>query len=180
MARSLLIALSLVALGAASVAAQRDSAPVAPYAAFVSRAVKALSADDLERLREGEGMGLALAAELNHYPGPKHLLELADSLGLDPPMRRRVERIREAMTAEARRLGARIIALEAELDRSFAARTIGRPELRRLTAELGRLQGSLRAVHLEAHLAVADLLTEEQIRRYDALRGYLAGHRHTH
>ena len=29
-------------------------------------------------------MGLALAAELNGYPGPLHVIELADSLRLTP------------------------------------------------------------------------------------------------
>ena len=33
-------------------------------------------------LRAGRGMGLALAAELNGYPGPAHVLELADKLDL--------------------------------------------------------------------------------------------------
>src|SRR5208282_406614 len=30
----------------------------------------------------GEGIGLAKAAELNHYPGPRHVLDIADKLGL--------------------------------------------------------------------------------------------------
>jgi hypothetical protein len=169
-----------LAVAVAPAAAQRDTT-ASPYAAYQGRVIKALSADDVEGLRQGEGMGLALAAELNHYPGPKHLLDLADSLGLDPATRRRVEEIRGAMMTEARRLGARILELEAELDHGFAARTIDRAQLRRITAELGGLQGSLRAAHLDAHLAVAGLLTEAQIRRYDALRGYQAGgHRHAH
>ena len=33
-------------------------------------------------LKAGRGMGLALAAELNGYPGPSHVLELADKLKL--------------------------------------------------------------------------------------------------
>ena len=33
------------------------------------------------------GMGLALAAELNGYPGPAHVIELAKSLGLSEPQR---------------------------------------------------------------------------------------------
>jgi hypothetical protein len=32
-------------------------------------------------------MGLALAAELNGYPGPAHVIELAKSLGLSEPQR---------------------------------------------------------------------------------------------
>lgn len=53
-------------------AAQQPS----PYAGLESRPIKALSAEEIERYRNGEGMGLAMAAELNHFPGPKHVFEL--------------------------------------------------------------------------------------------------------
>jgi hypothetical protein len=36
---------------------------------------------------EGKGMGLALAAELNNYPGPMHVLEHAQALGLNETQR---------------------------------------------------------------------------------------------
>ena len=53
-----------------------------PYAGMQSRAVKALTDQQIADLRAGRGMGLALAAELNGYPGPMHVLELADRLSL--------------------------------------------------------------------------------------------------
>src|SRR5260370_8431196 len=34
---------------------------------------------------EGRGFGLAFAADQNGYPGPMHVLELKDRLGLTPP-----------------------------------------------------------------------------------------------
>ena len=37
-------------------------------------------------------MGLALAGELNGYPGPKHVLELAAELDLSEDQRRAVQR----------------------------------------------------------------------------------------
>ncbi|HEY0442316.1 MAG TPA: hypothetical protein VGD36_19780, partial [Xanthobacteraceae bacterium] len=40
-----------------------------PYAGLEARPVKALS-EQIADLRAGRGMGLALAAELNGYPGP--------------------------------------------------------------------------------------------------------------
>ena len=49
------------------------------YASMQSRDIKALSASDIEGLRAGRGMSLALAAELNGYPGPLHVLELGDT-----------------------------------------------------------------------------------------------------
>lgn len=53
-----------------------------PYAGMQSRPIKALSDQQLSDLRAGRGMGLALAAELNGYPRPSHVLELANQLGL--------------------------------------------------------------------------------------------------
>lgn len=52
-----------------------------PYAGLQSRSIKALSDEQLADLRAGRGMGLALLAELNGYPGPLHVIELADPLG---------------------------------------------------------------------------------------------------
>ena len=47
-----------------------------PYAGLEARAIKSLSAADVQELRRGGGWGLALPAELNGVPGPAHLLEL--------------------------------------------------------------------------------------------------------
>ena len=46
-----------------------------PYAGEESRAIKSLSASEIQALRQGHGMGYAKAAELNHYPGPRHVLD---------------------------------------------------------------------------------------------------------
>src|SRR5207244_4142384 len=54
------------------------STSVSPYAGQQRRSVKALSEQQLSDLQAGRGMGLALPAELNGYPGPSHVLELAD------------------------------------------------------------------------------------------------------
>lgn len=50
-----------------------------PYAGMQTRPIKALSDEQIADLQAGRGMGLALAAELNGYPGPAHVLELADN-----------------------------------------------------------------------------------------------------
>src|SRR4051812_36526408 len=49
-----------------------------PYAGLEQRPIKALSQQQADDLRTGRGMGLALAAELNGYPGPSHVLELGN------------------------------------------------------------------------------------------------------
>jgi Spy/CpxP family protein refolding chaperone len=115
---------------------------------------------------------LALAAELNHYPGPRHALELAHGLELSPDQVREIERIREAMSQEARRLGEMIIEQERQLDGAFARATIDEVTLRRLTDEIARAHGVLRFAHLRAHLQMRALLSVDQVSRYDALRAY--------
>lgn len=42
------------------------------YAGLESRDIKALSTEDIEGLKSGRGMRMALPAELNGYPGPLH------------------------------------------------------------------------------------------------------------
>jgi Spy/CpxP family protein refolding chaperone len=166
--------LTLAALATVGVAASVPvlAASPSPYAGETSRAVKALSAAELDDLAAGRGMGLARAAELNGHPGPMHARELAAELGLTPEQVQRLAAIEAAMRAEAKRLGAEILAAERALDAGFAERRIDAAEVERLTAEIGRLAGRLRGVHLNAHIETAAVLTPHQIHRYDVLRGY--------
>lgn len=143
-----------------------------PYAGQERREIKALSTEEITQLREGEGMGLALAAELNHYPGPRHALELAGALELSAVQVQNVQQIRNVMSHEAQRLGALIIQRERELDNAFRATKINETLLQTLVDDIARLRGALRVTHLRAHLQVSALLTAEQVRRYDELRGY--------
>lgn len=143
-----------------------------PYAGAEKRGVKALSEQQIADLRAGRGMGLALAAELNGYPGPVHVLELGDRLQLTHQQREQVQRLYDAMKAEAIALGDELLAGEQALDGAFAGQSIDSARLASLTADIAQLQGQLRAVHLKYHLVTRDLLTSEQRSRYAHLRGY--------
>ena len=44
--------------------------------------LKSLSPEEIQQYRDGEGMGMAKAAELNHYPGPKHALQVGTDINL--------------------------------------------------------------------------------------------------
>ena len=98
--------------------------PQQPYAGFQMRHIKALSDQQIADLRAGRGMGLALAAELNGYPGPAHVLQFADPMGLTEAQRTKVQALFDAMKAETVPLGHKLIAEEADLDRQFAGKTI--------------------------------------------------------
>jgi Spy/CpxP family protein refolding chaperone len=161
----------LCALAAASIASDGQS----PYTGLGGREIKALSVDSIEAYRNGEGMGYAMAAELNSYPGPKHVLELAEPLGLSAEQREATTAAFEAMHAEAVRLGEEIVGLERRMDALFASGEMDESRLRALVAEAGRLQGELRYAHLRAHLTMRSILTAEQVATYDRLRGYERG-----
>lgn len=163
-------AVAVIALG--GLAAAQHQQGHAPYAGMQQRAVKALSEQQVADLRAGRGMGFALAAELNGYPGPIHVLELADQLDLSADVRQRMRDLYEAMKAEAVPVGEVLIAREGALDRAFAERSISPDTLAALTAQIAETQGRLRAIHLKYHLTTADLLSPHQRHRYTALRGY--------
>ena len=161
----------LCLLGAAPVALAADPAP-SPYAGEQQRSIKALSDKEVQDLLAGRGMGLAKSAELNRYPGPAHVLELSDRLDLSAEQKARTKAVFDAMEAQARVLGKALVEREAELDRLFASRQVTRAALESSLAEISKLQGELRRVHLEAHLAQTDILTQGQVASYVELRGY--------
>jgi Spy/CpxP family protein refolding chaperone len=159
---------SLVAIAASAAAAQAPS----PYAGQEQRSIKALSADEVRDLIEGRGLGLAKAAELNSYPGPLHVLEIADQLALSDAQITATKSLHSSMRDKARHVGALIIEAERNLDRAFAAGSIDGMELRTRVNAIATLQAELRVAHLEAHLAQRRVLAPEQVVRYNALRGY--------
>ena len=164
--RTLLLALAFAPLAVPALAADM------PYAGQQARAIKSLSDDDIAALRKGEGMGMAKAAELNGYPGPKHVLQLALKLGLTEIQQRDVQAIFDRMSAAAKPLGRELIAQEQALDQLFAKGEITPDRLAAATTAIAELQGRLRAVHLSAHLETRALLKADQIARYQQLRGY--------
>jgi hypothetical protein len=143
-----------------------------PYAGMQTRPIKALSEQQMADLGAGRGMGLALAAELNGYPGPSHVLELADKLNLSTAQRASVQRLFDAMKAEAVLLGSKLIEQEADLDRQFAGHTVTPESLKASTAAVAATQGVLRETHLKYHLSTVALLSPGQMQRYAELRGY--------
>ena len=144
-----------------------------PYAGMQARTIKALSPEQIADLKAGRGMSLALPAELNGYPGLRHVLEFAEQLGLTDQQRADVQRLFDDMTTEAIPLGEKLIAQEAELDRLFAARVVTPSGLGSATAAIGATQAELRNAHLKYHLLTSGLLTAAQMQRYSQLRGYI-------
>ena len=167
--RRLIAAIVALIVGGAVFAQHQHGSP---YAGLQQRSIKSLSEEQMADLRAGRGMGLALAAELNGYPGPAHVLELADKLDLTTDQRAKVQALFDSMKAEAVPLGSRLIDQEAALDKQFATHTITQDSLKVATAEVAMTQGILRETHLKYHLATIAILSADQMHRYSDLRGY--------
>ncbi len=146
----------------------------APYAGQEKRDIKALSADETKQFLSGAGMSYALAAELNRFPGPMHVLELADRLALTPSQRASTERLMATHKSEARAVGGKLVEAERALDRLFVSGKVSEAALAEHVRAVAGLQGDYRLSHLDTHRRMRDILTAEQIRRYDELRGYAA------
>ncbi len=147
------------------------------YAGDERREIKALAPQEQADLLAGRGMGLARAGELNHYPGPAHVLELRDKLNLSPEQIAAIGSSFRRMQEAARLLGTELVA-------AFREGTVTPARLREDTETIGALQGRLRAVHLAAHIETRSVLTPAQVATYDGLRGYTdaaaapVGHQH--
>jgi Spy/CpxP family protein refolding chaperone len=165
-----------IGIGCIAVALGGCAGGASPYVAEQARDIKALSADETASLLAGKGMGFAKAAELNGYPGPAHVLELAQGLQLTDKQRTDTQALFDAMQAKATALGRELVDEERRLDRLFASKAADAESLNAALARIGVLQGKVRGAHLEAHLAQVRILTPEQTARYVELRGYSEHH----
>ena len=146
-----------------------------PYQGEQLRAIKALSEGEINSLLNGQGMGFAKAAELNHYPGPKHVLDLTDDLNLTKDQTLETTIIFNRMKSEAVRLGKELVDGEMILNKLFEDNTITPEELDKQLSAIEKTRAQLRGVHLKAHLAQRNVLNQHQLHQYDKLRGYSDG-----
>lgn len=172
--RHLLVA--VWALGMVPLTAHADDAthPGTPsdYAGLQARTIKSLSEQDIDDILHGKAWGLALPAELNGLPGPAHLLELKEDLGLSENQISRIESIYENMRKDAIEAGKNFIAAELALSRYFEKEDLNDIDMQRLLNDAAMARARLRYVHLSRHMMTPALLTPDQVRRYAVLRGY--------
>ena len=156
-------------------AATGAARPQSPYASMQHRAIKALSDEEIADLRAGRGMGLALVAELNGYPGPSHALELADRLELSADQRSHTASALARMKDEPANIGSDVISGEMQLEAMFAGRSVTAETLDMAVMKIAKARSRLRAAHLRYHLQMVAILTPEQVTSYARLRGYTTG-----
>lgn len=143
-----------------------------PYQAETGSTIKTLSEGEVGGYLNGRGMGLAKAAELNGYPGPMHVLEAEKELALTTEQKTQMQAAYNTMHERAVTLGKQIVEQETALNGLFASDK-AKPETVQMAVEkLAQLQGQLRLTHLDAHLKAKQILTTEQVKQYNQLRGY--------
>ena len=141
-----------------------------PRSAAAKLPIRALPAETVEQIERGQGAGFALPAERNGVPGPSHVLELADRLGLSGDQRAQTQAVFDEMRAAAIPAGARYLDAERALEADLRDGAVDEAELTARVAEVSRLEGELAAIHLVAHVKTASILTPDQVAAYSRLR----------
>jgi Spy/CpxP family protein refolding chaperone len=155
-----------------ALAATHAFAGSSPYRGHEHDPIKALSPQQTQDYLDGKGIGYAKAAELNHYPGPIHVLELADELRLTAEQREAAMRLMKAHRAEAQAIGRQRVDSERTLEMLFRSASIDQAKLDQAVRHAAALEGEYRLAHLETHRRMRSMLTAEQVALYDRLRGY--------
>ena len=76
------------------------------------------------------------------------------------------------MRLKAIEIGEELIERETTVADAHAKRSIIGELLRESIFESSKLYGQLRLTHLETHLSMVEILTPDQVNRYNNLRGY--------
>lgn len=154
-----------------------ESKTQSSYVGEETRSVKSLSDADIDGLRSGAGTpfnGMAKPAELNGYPGPRHILDAveANELTITPEQETQIVKLYEEMVNEAIPLGEKIIALETEIDTAFRNGSMTEPSLKKKIDQSAETYANLRFTHLKYHLLTVNILTAGQVSEYNTIRGY--------
>ncbi len=122
-----------------------------------------------QAIERGEGFGMALAADKNGYPGPKHVLDMKKELKLTPAQETAMKKLMAEMKTKALAKGKDVLLAEKRLEDLFAQGK-SEDELREETYRVASLRAELRWVHLATHLAAKKILTAQQIAAYQKMR----------
>jgi len=148
---------------------------ISKYTEQENRIIKSLSPEDVKSLQTGTGDafgGMAKLAELNGYPGPRHVLDLANELKLSNEQEAKITTIYDNMKKKAVDLGQKIVNVEKIANGEFINETITDSQIKQLIFKSSEIYGQLRYAHLSTHLKMLDILSPEQVNLYNNLRGY--------
>jgi hypothetical protein len=161
MKKSLLI--FLLPLSFSVVKAQTDSAAK-------HSPLKTLSDIQYNALINGDDLyGMSLAAELNHYPSPEKIIKFKKQLDLSPIQVNKLMVVNKELHRKKLEMGLIIIHNERTLDSIFKYHRLDNGSLIFYANRYGLYQGELRNTILQSYLTAWNLLTPQQIKKYQAL-----------
>jgi len=133
--------------------------------------LKTLNDAQYNALLSGDDIyGMSLAAELNHYPSPEKVIKLKREIILSPIQVTKISAIAKELHRKKLEMGLIIIDNERTIDSLFRTGRLDNGSLIFYTNRYGLYQGELRNAILQACLATRSLLSEQQIRKLDALQ----------
>ncbi len=132
--------------------------------------LKTLSDKQYDALIKGEDIyGMSLAAELNHYPNPEKVMKYKKQLDLSPIQVNQFTVINKELHRKKLEMGLIIIHNERTLDSIFKYHRLDNGSLIFFANRYGLYQGELRNVILQSCFKARELLTSQQIKKYEAL-----------
>ena len=133
--------------------------------------LKTLNDAQYNALLSGDDIyGMSLAAELNHYPSPEKVIKLKRGIILSPIQVTKINAIAKELHRKKLEMGLIIIDNEKTIDSLFRTGRLDNGSLIFYTNRYGLYQGELRNAILQACLATRSLLSDQQIRKLDALQ----------
>jgi len=119
---------------------------------------------------QGNDPALVLIAELNNYPSPKTVLEKQKQLGLSATQKTQVQTIQTEMVRKLKEMGNFLIVEQTKLNKLFETNKINEGSLIYHTNKIGALEGEMRNAYLKAYLRTRDILTVQQLKKYQSLK----------
>lgn len=129
-------------------------------------AIRSLPGRDIVALAGGEGGGLAKIADLNGYPGPRHVLDMDAHLNLTTRQREQLRQVMSTMEADAKEVATRYLSALAQLEEDTRQGSLSGDQFLKRYRAVEALRTELGAVHLITHFKTKDLLTPAQVATY--------------
>jgi len=133
--------------------------------------VKTLNSKQYNALLNGDDLyGMALVAEMNHYPNPEKVIKYQKELDLTPEQVTKLTAVNKELHRKKLEMGLIIIRNERTLDSLFHTRKLDNGTLIFYANRYGLYQGELRNAILQTFLVTRGLLTPPQLSKYIALQ----------
>jgi hypothetical protein len=133
--------------------------------------LKTLSDIQYTALLNGDDLyGMALPAELNHYPSPEKVIKYKRELDLSPIQVSKITAINKELHRKKLEMGLIIIHNERTLDSIFRYHRLDNGSLIFYANRYGLYQGELRNAILQSYLVTSTLLSQQQINKLISLQ----------